>query len=156
MNDTAAADHGRRNLLLALGAGSVGAAALAGPVLNLAAPAPGRAGSLSWWERMFVSLAHGSADEWAAIRGQAFTMEGENGAVPVLLAEVNLLPSKGVRPPEVSRQRAFSVVFLAAPNRAPAGERTYRLTHPSFPPLDIFINPAHRLPRGVRLSAVFN
>ena len=154
MNDTAGTDRTRRNLLLALGAGGVGAAALAGPTLDLAATATGS--GPSWWERLFVSLAHGSADEWAAIRGQVFAIDGEHGSVPALLSEVNLLPSKGVRPPEVSRQRAFSVVFLAAPDRAPAGERTYRITHASFPPLDIHLNPAHRLPRGVRLSAVFN
>ena len=154
MNDRVATDHTRRNLLLALGAGSVGAAALAGPSLNLAASAA--SSGPGWWERLFTSLAHGSVEEWAAIRGQVFSMEAENGTVPVLLAEVNLLPTKGVRPPEVSRQRAFSLVFLAAPTRAPAGERTYRLTHPSYPPLDIYIDPARRLPRGVRLGAVFN
>jgi hypothetical protein len=154
MDDTAGTDRMRRNLLLALGAGGVGAAALAGPTLDLAATATGS--GPGWWERMFLSLAHGSADEWAAVKGQVFAVEGENGTVPVYLAEVNLLPSKGTRPPDVSRQRAFSLVFLAGPDRAPAGERTYRLTHASFPPLDIHINPAHRLPRGVRLSAVFN
>jgi hypothetical protein len=156
MNQAAAPDALRRNLLLALGAGSVGAAALASPVLNLAASAPGDANALGWWERMFHSLAHGSAEEWAAIRGQVFAIEGEHGSVPVLLSEVALLPSKGVRPREVSRQRAFSLTFLAAPDRAPAGDRTYRLTHASFPALDIHLSPARRLPRGVRLSAVFN
>ena len=151
----AATDRTRRNLLLALGGGSVGAAALASPALNLALPAAGADGP-GWWERLFVSLATGSADEWRAIVGQVFSVEAESGAVPVLLREVALLASGGVRPPEVSRQRAFSLVFLAAPDRAPAGQRTYRLTHPSYPPLDVHLEPAHRLAKGVRLTAVFN
>jgi hypothetical protein len=155
MIDSVATDHTRRNLLLALGAGSVGAAALAGPSLNLAASATGGS-TAGWWERLFVSLAEGSADEWNAIRGQLFSVEGERGTVPILLSEVKLLASKGVRPREVSRQRAFTLVFHAAPGSAPAGERTYRLTHPSYPALDIYLDPARKLAKGVRLTAVFN
>jgi hypothetical protein len=155
MKNTVATDHTRRNLLVALGVGSVGAAALAGPTLNLAASSTGGS-QAGWWERLFVSLAEGSVEEWSAIRGQVFSVEGENGTVPVLLSEVKLLPSKGTRPPEVSRQQAFSLVFLAAPGKAPGGDSTYRLTHASYPPLDIYIDPARRLPKGVRLTAVFN
>jgi hypothetical protein len=56
----------------------------------------------------------------------------------------------------VSRQQAFLLVFHAAPKTAPAGQRAYRLTHPSYPPLDIYLDPARVLPRGVRFTAVFN
>ena len=155
MIDSVATDHTRRNLLLALGAGSVGAAALAGPTLNLAASAAGGS-TPGWWERLFTSLAEGSAEEWSAIRGQTFAIEGEKGTVPILLSDVKLLPSKGVRPREVSRQRAFALVFHAAPGSAPAGERAYRMTHASYPPLDIYLDPARKLAKGVRLTAVFN
>jgi hypothetical protein len=85
-----------------------------------------------------------------------FSIEGEQGTVSILLSEVKLLPSKGKRPPEVSRQQAFLLVFHAAPKTAPAGQRAYRLTHPSYPPLDIYLDPARVLPRGVRFTAVFN
>ena len=155
MKDSVATDHTRRNLMLALGAGSFGAAALAGPTLNLAAAAGGGT-PLDWWKRLFVSLAQGSVDEWTAIRGQVFSIAGENGPVAATLSAVKLLPSKGRRPAGVSRQRAFALVFLAAPNAAVAGERTYRVTHPSYPPLEIYMDPANRLAKNVRLTAVFN
>jgi hypothetical protein len=155
MTDTVATDHTRRNLVLALGAGSVGAAALAGPTLNLAASATG-GGVPDWWARLFVSLAEGSVDEWAAIRGQVFSIDGEKGTQLILLSDVKLLPSKGVRPAQVSRQRAFALVFNAAPGSPLAGERAYRLRHPSYPPLDVYMDPARTTPRSIRLTAIFN
>jgi hypothetical protein len=155
MKNSVVTDHTRRNLVLALGAGSVGAAALAGPTLNLAVSSAG-SGAPGWWKRLFVSLAEGSADEWSAIRGQLFSLEGENGSVPVTLTEVKLLPSKGARPREVSRQRAFALVFNAPAGSAVGGDRAYRLRHRSYPPLDIYMDPARKMAQGIRLSAVFN
>lgn len=155
MKDSVATDHSRRNLVLAIGAGSVGAAALANPALNLATSAKGGPAS-NWWNRLFVSLAQGSAEEWSAIRGQVFSVMGEKGKVQLMLSEVKLLTSKGVRPREVTRQRAFALVFLAPPNTAPEGQRSYRLTHATYPPLDVYLDPANRLAKGVRLTAVFN
>jgi hypothetical protein len=156
MNDRTAANHSRRNLLLALGAGGVGAAALASPALQLGFTAAGSGSGSGWWERMFFSLQNGSVAEWSSVVGQAFTVEGENGTVPLMLSQVKLLPSKGSRPPECRRRHAFSLLFLAAPGTAPAGDRIYRVTHASYPPLDIFFGAATVLPRGVRLLAVFN
>ena len=155
MKDSVATDHTRRNLVLALGAGSVGAAALAGPTLNLAVSTASGAAP-GWWKRLFVSLAEGSADEWSAIRGQKFSVEGEGGTQQIVLSDVSLLPSKGVRPRRVSRQRAFALVFNAPAGSTLAGERTYRLRHPSFPPLDVYMDPARAVAQGVRLTAIFN
>lgn len=156
MNQTNTTDHGRRNVLLALGAGSIGAAAVGAPALQLGLTAATGSGDLGWWDRMFFSLQTGSATEWQSVLGQVFTLAGEKGAVPVLLSEVKLFPSKGVRPASCSRKQAFSITFLAAPDKAPAGNRTYRLTHPKYPPLDIFVSAANMLPKGARLAAVFN
>jgi hypothetical protein len=105
---------------------------------------------------MFLSLKNGSNQEWASVIGQVFTIEGESGKVPVLLGGVNLLPSKGARPRECTRSQAFALVFQAAPERAPAGDRTYKVTHPTFPALDIYLSAPIRLRRGVHFQAVFN
>ncbi len=144
----------RRNLLLALGAGGVGAVALASPVLNLAQPSGGGAAG-SWWDPLFTSLRDGSVADWSDVVGQIFSLEGESGTIQARLAEVKLLPSKGQRPPEC-RSHAFSLVFQAALAGAPVGDAIYRLTHASYPPLEVYFSPAVQLKSGARLLAVFN
>jgi hypothetical protein len=152
----AATDHGRRKLLMALGAGGLSAAAVASPALQLAALPAGGAGDSTWWNRMFFSLRNGGAGEWSSVVGQVFSIESEIGSVPTLLGGVKPFRSPGLRPGECSRAKAFGVWFNTAPDRAPEGDRTYRLTHPTYPPLDIFLSAGVKMPRGVRFEAVFN
>jgi hypothetical protein len=156
MIEHTATNHTRRNLLLALGAGSVGAAAFGAPALQLSLAATHTGTDLNWWDRMFFSLQNGSVAEWSSVIGQVFSVEGEKGKTQLLLSEVKLLPSKGTRPAECGRNQAFSLLFLAAPNTAPSGDRTYSVTHPAYPALDVYLSAATVLPRGVRLLAVFN
>lgn len=144
----------RRNLLIGLGVGAAGAAAVASPVMHLSLAAPSQ--PLSWWDRLFFSLQNGGTEEWKSVIGQVFSIEGENGTIPVLLGGVKLLLSKGARPSECTRTQAFALVFYAAPERAPAGDRTYKVTHHTHPALDMFLSPAIRYPRGVHFHAVFN
>ena len=156
MIEQTATNHTRRNLLVALGAGSVGAAAFGAPALQLSLAATQTGTELTWWDRMFFSLQNGSVAEWSSVIGQVFSVEGEKGKTQLLLSEVKLLPSKGVRPANCARTQAFSLLFLGAPNAAPTGDRTYSITHPTYPALDVYFSPATVLPRGVRLLAVFN
>jgi hypothetical protein len=155
MKQVTTTDHGRRNLLLALGAGSVGAAAIGASMPVGLTPVIG-IGEFDWWDRMFFSLETGDAAEWQSVVGDVFTLDGENGSVPVRLDEVSLFPSEGARPRECSRSQAFALNFLVSVGNAPVGNRTYRLTHPTYPPLDIFIGAATVLPQGAQLAAVFN
>jgi hypothetical protein len=156
MIEIQAQGHTRRNLIIGLGVGAAGAAAAAYPTLNLSLTSSNSTPTPSWWDRMFLSLQNGGTQEWSSVIGQIFSIESENGAIPVLLGAVKLLPSKGTRPIECSRTRAFMLVFYAALDRAPTGDRTYKVTHHLHPPLDVFLSPAIRFPRGVQFQAVFN
>ena len=151
-----ATDNTRRNLLLALGAGSIGAAAVAAPKLRLNLKKKGSHGVFGWWERLFISLEHGSVTEWSEVVGQTFTIEGENGPVAAKLAELKLLPSTGTRPASCSRKQAFALSFETAAGQTPAGDRAYRVLHKSFPPLNIFVGAPSQAAKGMKLLAVFN
>ena len=156
MKTADATDNMRRNLLLALGAGSIGAAAVAAPKLGLNLKKGGSKHVFSWWERLFVSLEHGSVSEWRGVVGQTFTIEGENGPVAAKLAELKLLPSAGSRPASCGRKQAFALSFETAAGQTPAGDRAYRVLHKSFPPLNIFVGAPSEAAKGMKLLAVFN
>jgi hypothetical protein len=156
MNNEQADGHTRRNLIIGLGAGAAGAAAVASPALNLNLQSSKASPASSWWDRMFLSLKNGGLDEWNSVIGQTFFIEGENGKIPAVLSSVSRLSSKGPRPMECTRTQAFALVFQVAPNRAPGGDRTYKVTHATYPALYVFLGPANKHPRRVHFEAVFN
>ncbi|HEY0149520.1 MAG TPA: hypothetical protein VGB70_11030 [Allosphingosinicella sp.] len=156
MKQADATDKTRRNLLLALGVGSIGAAAAAAPLLKLNLAKKSGKKNLSWWVRTFSSLEHGGVSEWQNVVGQTFSIEGEHGPVRATLSGVKLLSSKGARPASVGRKQAFALQFQTAVGQAPAGDRTYRVTHSAFPPLDMFLDAPTAMARGMKLTAVFN
>jgi hypothetical protein len=147
----------RRNLLLGLGGGSVAAAAIAAPVLQLALAKGGTAKTASWWDRTFSSLRDGGVQEWSALVGESFSLAAPGGATALKLIAVKAMPSTGLRPKSVARAQAFRAVFeTAASARVPAGDRIYELTHRAHSPLQMYMSPSVLAGKKAQLVAIFN
>jgi hypothetical protein len=147
----------RRMLLAGLGAGAVGAAAAAAPVLSLRL-ADGRLGrAASWWDRTFLSLQSAGLAEWTAVVGETFALATARGHHRLRIAAVAAFPRSGRRPASLARSQAFSVTFetVAGPP-LPAVDSLYQLTHASYPPLPIYLGLPVTLGAKSRLIAVFN
>jgi hypothetical protein len=144
-------------LLAGLGAGVVGAAAAAAPILSLRLADSGSGRPASWWDRTFLSLKSAGLAEWTAIVGETFSLATPNGSHLLRIAAVAAFPKSGPRPAALARSQAFSVVFeaLSGPS-LPAADRLYQLTHRSYPPLPIYMGAPVTLGQKARLIAVFN
>jgi hypothetical protein len=84
---------------------------------------------------------------------QIFVISEQNvPAIPLTLAEAELLPARqarpGIRPP-------FSLTFLAKDPRV-LPQRIYRLEHNDLGQLEIFLVPAAKNAQGVTYCATFN
>jgi hypothetical protein len=147
----------RRVLLAGLGAGAVGAAgALTGtaPVLSLGSAGGTSSREASWWDRTFLSLQAAGLAEWSRVVGETFTL---NGSHRLRVVAATAFARSGARPAGLGRSQAFSVVFepIAGPP-LPATDKVYKLVHPSYPPLPIYMSAPVGLGRATRLIAVFN
>lgn len=147
----------RRLLLVGLGAGAVGAAAAAAPVLGLRAARGASAPPASRWDLSFQSLQTAGLGEWTALVGETFSVETPNGSHWLRVAAVTAFPPTGSRPAGLGRSQAFSVAFepVAGPP-LPATDSLYRLVHRAFPPLSVHIGAPSGLGGKARLTAVFN
>jgi hypothetical protein len=144
-------------LLAGLGAGAVGVAAAAAPVMSLRLAGSSSAGSASWWDRNFLSLQAAGLTEWRAVLGQTFTLATPSGSHLLRVAAVTAFPRSGARPATLGRSQAFSVVFeLVAGPPLPAGDSVYQLAHASYPPLPVYMSAPTMVARKARLIAVFN
>lgn len=144
-------------LLAGLGAGAVGVAAAAAPVLSLrfAASTSGRPDS--WWDRTFLSLKAAGLAEWKGVVGEMFSLDSPNGSHALRIVAVTAFPASGSRPRTLGRSQAFSVVFeLISGPPLPTADRTYELAHRSYPPLPIYMSAPAGLGHKTRLTAVFN
>lgn len=147
----------RRMLLAGLGAGAVGAAAAAAPVLSLRFADSRLGRSASWWDRTFLSLQSAGLAEWTAIVGETFTLATARGNHLLRIAAVVAFPRSGPRPATLARSQAFSVTFETVAGPAlPAVDSLYQLTHPSYPSLPIYLGLPVTLGAKSRLIAVFN
>jgi hypothetical protein len=144
-------------LLAALGAGAVGAAAAAAPILSLRLADPGSGRPASWWDRTFLSLKTAGLAEWTGVVGETFTLETLNGSSLLRVAAVTAFPRSGPRPTSLARSQAFSVAFdaLSGPP-LPATDRLYQLTHRAYPALLIYMGAPVAVGQKSRLIAVFN
>ena len=141
-----------RRKALAVGAGAVAAGAVAAPIFGLATrPAGAKTDLLSWWPQQGANLAVAGGNEWSAHVGKSFGLQTENGRATSRLIEVQPLPSKGERPPEVSRESAFALVFSVPSGAAPAGDRIYKLTHESGREMALYFSATAK-----NMLAVFN
>jgi hypothetical protein len=147
----------RRLLLAGLGAGAVGAAAAAAPVLGLRAARGASARPASWWDRSFQSLESAGIAEWTAVVGETFGVETLNGSHWVRIAAVTAFPASCSRPAGLGRSQAFSVAFepVAGPP-LPAADGLYRLMHRAYPPLSVHMGAPSGFGGKTRLIAVFN
>lgn len=142
-------------LLAGLGAGAVGVAASAAPVLRLAPSAPGK--PASWWDRTFLSLQGAGLAEWTGIVGQTFVLQTPAGPHGLKVAAVTAFTASGSRPRSLGRSQAFSVAFESLGGAPlPTGDRVYQLTHSTYPSLPIFMSAPASLGQKTRLIAVFN
>lgn len=141
-----------RRKALAVGAGAVAAGAIAAPIFGLATkPAGAKADLLSWWPQKGANLAAAGGNEWSAHVGKTFGLQTESGKGTARLLEVQALPSKGERPPEVSRESAFALIFSPPAGAAPAGDRIYKLTHESGREMAVYFSPTAK-----NMLAIFN
>ena len=141
-----------RRKALAVGAGAVAAGAVAAPIFGLATKqSGGKTDLLSWWPQQGPNLAVAGGNEWSAHVGKSFGLQTENGKGTARLLEVQPLPSRGDRPPEVSRESAFALVFSAPAGAAPAGDRIYKLTHESGREMAVYFSATAK-----NMLAVFN
>jgi hypothetical protein len=143
-------------LLAGLGAGAVGVAAAAAPVLSLRG-APSTPARASWWDRTFLSLQSAGLAEWKGLVGETFNLATPNGSNLLRIVAVSAFAASGPRPVTLGRSQAFAVVFetIAGP-ALPAGDRLYELTHPSYPALPLYMSAPTQLGQKSRLIAVFN
>ena len=147
----------RRMLLAGLGAGAVGVAAAAAPILGLRL-APSTSGRPDAWRgRSFPSLQAAGLAEWKSVVGETFKLATPNGAHALKVVAVTAFPASGPRPATLGRSQAFSVVFESlGGSPLPAADRLYELAHRSYPSLPISMGAPTRLGRKIRLTAVFN
>jgi hypothetical protein len=141
-----------RRKALAVGAGAVAAGAVAAPIFGLvrktAAP---ETGLLSWWPQRDANLAVAGRNEWSSYVGKDFAIQTERGTGTARLLEIQSLPSKGDRPPEVSRESAFALVFSIPSGAKPVGDRIYKVTPAGARETLMYFSPA-----ATKLLAVFN
>ncbi len=144
-------------LLAGLGAGAVGAAAAAAPVLSLRFAGDSSGRRASWWDRTFQSLHSAGLSEWRGLVGEIFTLDSVNGRHMLRIAAVTAFPRSGSRPASLGRSQAFSVLFesIAGPP-PPATDRLYQLVHRSYPPLPVYMGAPSAGGQTIRLLAVFN
>ncbi|HET9639874.1 MAG TPA: hypothetical protein VFP12_11770 [Allosphingosinicella sp.] len=144
-------------LLAGLGAGAVGVAAAAAPILSLRlAPSPSRRPE-SWWDRTFLSLKTAGLADWKSVVGETFSLASPNGSHALKVVAVTAFAASGSRPAKLGRAQAFSVVFESLGGAPlPAGDRLYELAHRSYPSLPISMGAPTMLGRKTRLIAVFN
>jgi hypothetical protein len=152
MDSTAAARiFTRRKLLAGLGGGAAAVAAGA-TGLSLSWSSTGSKNAAGWWDRTFLSLRNGSTADWLRVAGETFVL-GSGAALKVVL--VRNVPSPGARPKNVARKQAFSVTFEAV-GKAPPGDRTYEIAHPTYGKLPIYFGPATPHKQVTRFVALFN
>jgi hypothetical protein len=144
-------------LLAGLGAGAVGAAAAAAPVLSLRFVDNRIGRAASWWDRTYLSLQSAGLAEWSAVVGETFALETAGGSHLLRIAAVAAFPKAGPRPASLARSQAFSVTFetVAGPP-LPAVDRLYQLTHRSYPALPVYMGRPVTQGQKSRLIAVFN
>ena len=142
-------------LLAGLGAGAVGVAATASPILSLRLAPSGR--PASWWDRTFQSLKAAGLAEWKGVVGETFNLATPNGSHLLKVVAVSAFPASGSRPRTLGRSQAFSVVFESVGGAPlPGGDRLYELVHRSYPSLPIAMSAPTVLGQKTRLAAVFN
>jgi hypothetical protein len=144
-------------LLAGLGAGAVGVAAAASPVLSLRQASSGSGGPTSWWDRTFLSLQAAGMAEWSTLVGQTFTLSTPAGSHLLRATAVTAFPGSGSRPATLGRSQAFYVLFesVAGPALPPA-DSVYHLAHASYPPLPVYMSAPWTVSRKTGLVAVFN
>ncbi|MDB5670184.1 MAG: hypothetical protein JWO25_1143 [Alphaproteobacteria bacterium] len=146
----------RRSILagLVVGAGTVGAVAVA--ALNRGVIAPRLDGSEgSWWTRRAVALENAGLNDWTSQIGADFDIGTPEAGGTFKLVKVEPFLSPGIRPVDVSRDRAFMVAFEGSGEIRPEGDRIYQVKHMAGT-LDIYFSAADTSLPTPRLQAVFN
>jgi hypothetical protein len=144
-------------LLAGLGAGAVGVAAAAAPILSLRLVGSDAGRPASWWDRTFLSLQAAGLAEWSAVVGESFDLRTANGSHVLRVAAVTAFPRSGSRPAALARSQAFAVAFEAVSGPPlPATDRMYQLAHRSYPSLPVYMGAPARVGQKTRILAVFN
>ena len=88
--------------------------------------------------------------DFEAYLGARFRLLAEGEPIELELAEASASGAGGP-----AGRAGFSLVFLGPPASA-LPQRTYRLEHPAWPDLDLFLVPIGASEKAIRYEAVFN
>lgn len=94
----------------------------------------------SWWDRRNWTLETAGINEWTSRVGNTFVLFRGTREIGMKLIEVRPFPSKGERPPEVTRDQAFAAIFEVGRHGLPAGDRIYRVAHVRYGDMRMFLN----------------
>lgn len=114
-----------------------GTAAACMTPLALAQFAPGQEAS----RQRAAAPAHSRSElaEWQALVGASFLIAGEGGRAVARLAAVESPAFDPARPAALARLQPFTAWFEMEPRLAPAGQRTYRVSHPVQGVIELFL-----------------
>jgi hypothetical protein len=140
----------RRRAMYVIGGGAVVAGGIA-PILGQLANKNNTTSTSSLWAKPATDLAHAGMSQWQAMIGSSFTIVHEKGTATVRLQAVDALPSSGIRPPDVTRDKAFAVKFAKPSKDVPAGDRVYTVKQSTSLDQQILFAPV-----AAYLMAVFN
>ncbi|RYD66795.1 MAG: hypothetical protein EOP58_04725 [Sphingomonadales bacterium] len=100
-------------------------------------------------------LSQSEIDDWEKLVGATFVVVGESGKTTATLAALERSMDLS-RPSDLARHQPFYAFFETDLRTAPEGNKTYRITHASRTPFDLFIGKiAEARGKGV-FVAVFN
>ena len=103
-----------------------------------------------------VSTRRSEIAEWEALVGTAFLVGGEGGKVLARLAAIAQPPLDPKRPTALARFQPFTAYFELDARVAPAGQKSYRVTHPAKGTIDLFLSRGATRQGKAVLLALFN
>jgi len=90
--------------------------------------------------RLDPAALRGEVGEWEGLVGASFLIAGEGGKAVARLAAIERAPADPLRPASLARHQPFTAYFELDPRRAPAGQKTYSVTHPGRGAMDLFLS----------------
>jgi hypothetical protein len=94
--------------------------------------------------------------QWEALVGASFVVAGEAGKAVAKLAAVERPAADPLRPASLARFQPFTAYLEMDARLAPAGQRTYRVTHPTKGIIDLFLSRGSDKKGKATVLALFN
>lgn len=134
----------------------VGGVAVAALSVPLALARRGEVTTSFWSPRKPVPQSATEVRAWEALVGGNFALTGEQGAGVARLVAIESEAADPKRPAYLARSRSFSAVFEADAARAPIGQNSYSVRHPTKGLIDLFLSRGTDRGGKAVLTALFN